>query len=472
MLGSFRTRRFNEYLLYICLYKYHLAMRRFYELSIFLALAFLLASCAETMEQNTLSRKADYQENRELLTKSLADRLSQGVTRTDVEDYLVYRMNISLDAVKDITRYDIDEDAYIFIVNLNEGGWYIFSGDYSSMPLLAIGEIGNLYYGEIETMSNHTQMFLRCVKEYIENNKNEETESVKSNRNNWVDCKRTASIKNNNRDQGETNIESYTDTLIWDYYPGLIQTSWDQAYPFNQAMPKRYTTNVRCPTGCTVIAIAQLLYYTHSTFGFPADTYSNAYCNDYYDDGPAYNFNLSGLTTTGWNQMELEYDSNLPFGSYIPALCALIASRSNTTYSVNNPSSPIDDGGAYGSTDVNNVASTLSSFLLTGASKLSFSKTTVTNEIANSRPVLCGGADSLGTSTGHSFLFDGYIWHKTKTTEIITDENGVEIDRNEYFTESFYWHVNTGEPGVNNHGWVFDDVYFPYYRIMFTGWSQ
>lgn len=34
-----------------------------------------------------------------MLTKSFADDLSQGVTKTDVEDYLAYRMIISFDEV-------------------------------------------------------------------------------------------------------------------------------------------------------------------------------------------------------------------------------------------------------------------------------------------------------------------------------------------------------------------------------------
>ncbi len=452
-------------------------MKRLLRIVGFLGISLSLGSCLGAIESGTVSTKEKYFEKKDILTKTLETRLSHGVTRTDVEDYLEYRLNVSLASVKDITRYDISNNAYIFIVNLNDGGWYLFSGDYSSMPVLAFGEQGSLYYGEREEMSPHRKMFLNTVRDYITHNQIRGSDSNKTNQSNWISALLKASLVGNQTrksegDDFETSIETITDTLIWDYYPGLIQTSWDQIFPFNEAMPKRYTTNLRCPAGCTVIAIAQLLYYTHMTFGFPNDTYSSAYCNDYYDEGPAYDFHLSGQTTSVWDLMETEYDSEQVFGPYVPALCALVAERSSTVYSVIDPLSPIDDGGAYGETNVNNIAGTLASFMLTGATNLPFDKTTVTNEIAHDRPVLCGGSDSPNTSVGHAFLFDGYIWRKTKTTEIIKDDQGVEIDRNEYYTESFYWHVNTGEPYAANHGWVYDDVYCPYNRIMFTGWCQ
>lgn len=43
------------------------------------------------------------------MTKSIAERLSYGVTRSDVENYLVYRMNIPLNSIKAINRYIISE---------------------------------------------------------------------------------------------------------------------------------------------------------------------------------------------------------------------------------------------------------------------------------------------------------------------------------------------------------------------------
>ena len=446
-------------------------MRRFYGLSIFLALAFLLASCAETMEQNTLSRKADYQENRELLTKSLADRLSQGVTRTDVEDYLVYRMNISLDAVKDITRYDIDEDAYIFIVNLNEGGWYIFSGDYSSVPVIAEGDDEPLHLSG--NLTRHGKAWLQTVRDNIIKNRSIQSEKVLKNRAAWLRAKYLSAMHR----VGNHNLRSDTydsflvlDTLIDGYCAPLTQTIWDQGLPWNNNMPKlRFGTN-RCLAGCTVIAIAQLLYYTHYAFGFPNDLYENSSCDDYYDQGPAYNFVFSNPSTTSWNHMT--YNSGNETDPYMPAFCALIAKKSNTAYGVTTPNAnSMDD--SYGSTCLDSIPGTLQSFFLSGVSDHIFSQDSVINELTNSRPVLCSGGESLTSTIGHTFLIDGYRWFRVKETEYVVDENNVIIDEIVNIYNYFYWHINTGDLSPAHQFWADeDDHYYPVQRHMFIGWHQ
>lgn len=89
-------------------------MRITHLLSGILFVAFILSSCLESYEQFTSYNKGSYIERKELMTKSIAERLSYGVTRSDVENYLVYRMNIPLNSIKAINRYIISEQVYIF----------------------------------------------------------------------------------------------------------------------------------------------------------------------------------------------------------------------------------------------------------------------------------------------------------------------------------------------------------------------
>lgn len=91
--------------------------------------------------------------------------LAFGVTQSDVEDYLVYRLNIPLTDVKDITRYGIDTDTYIFIVNLRQGGWYIFSGDYSTTPVIAYSLEDELLFGQ--ELGRHERFWLQSISELI-----------------------------------------------------------------------------------------------------------------------------------------------------------------------------------------------------------------------------------------------------------------------------------------------------------------
>ena len=132
--------------------------------AVFLATGLLLVSCAESIEQPA-QPKLSYLEHRELLTKAATDQLTTGITRADVENYLSLRKQVSAEDVKDITRFDIDQDAYVYIVNLKCGGWYLCSGDYSSVPIIAYSETGSLRFDGRQ--SRHTQGWLHTIREQI-----------------------------------------------------------------------------------------------------------------------------------------------------------------------------------------------------------------------------------------------------------------------------------------------------------------
>lgn len=253
----------------------------------------------------------------------------------------------------------------------------------------------------------------------------------------------------------EVDIECITDTLYNDNYPALTSTTWWQASPFNNAVPLLNNNGERCLAGCAVIAIAQLLYYTHYEFGYPNDIYANATCTSLYNQLP-YNFSFSNQTTTSWDSMPLSWLYAPDNDPYSAALCALISKRSGTYYT--------SDG--LGSTSPYNIASTLDSFMLTGASMQDFYKPTIINEIHNDRPVLCSGQEN---NYAHSYLIEGYRWLYVTETEIVRDLSGNIISQSvNVIVNDFMWHVNTGDPG---HTSVAEGSYYPYYRKMYVGWS-
>ena len=427
--------------------------------AIFLATGLLLVSCAESIEQPA-QPKLSYLEHRELLTKAATDQLTTGITRADVENYLSLRKHVSAEDVKDITRFDIDQDSYVFIVNLKQGGWYLCSGDYSSVPIIAYSETGSLRFDGRQ--SRHTQGWLHTIREQIVDNRTSSSATVQDNRNDWIRSKRVSLTRSEEPDTMEVDIVIDSEYLRDDYYAGLTETAWDPAYPFNQALPKKNSTT-RCTASGADVNIAQLVYYTHHTFGFPNDLYSSAACDQYYYQGPPYSFSFSGATTTTWNYMPAYYSpyNYDPTGwSYISALYAIVSDRCSTEYD--------SYGGLTARAD---IPWAMSSFLLTGVTNQSFSRADVIDEIESDRPVLVTGAYSSSVAWDWTYLIDGYQWQIIRETESVYDMAGNLLSQSVNIYEYFQWHYNTGDATTYT-CWGADDYYFPSNRVMHIGWTQ
>ncbi len=427
---------------------------------------FLITACVETIEQPA-TRKMSYLEQRDWLTKSATESLSTGITRVDVENYLGFRMNISLPEVKDISRYDIDETVYVYIVNLKAGGWYVFSGDYSCSPVLCLSDEG--YFSVNTPLSRQDELWFQCVRDYTIQCRNSSSKEVLDNRSVWSHSKKNALMKevlsrNEEPDTMDVTIEVYQDTLANDDYDWLGCPIWHEYAPFNNAVPLANTSGTRCPAGCAVIAIAELLYYTHCVFGYPNDIYESASCNSLYSQQP-YVFTFSSPSVTSWNYMVPNWNYISDSDPYTAALCALISKRSQTVYG-------IDSSGAYGETSPNNIASTLDSFMLDGASMQPLDSTSIMNEIQNDRPVLCSGETPQpfgNTFVGHSYLIEGYYWQYVVETEIIMDPSGSIISEETYtIVNDLQWRINTGNPGRRTYA---NGVYYPHNKYMYIGWD-
>lgn len=430
----------------------------------------VITSCVKDLDYQSTEREMSLADYADIMTKTIINNLSCGVDETDIINYLLFRKHISSDSIKTISKYNIDNNVYVFFVNLYAGKWYIMAGDYSCAPIIAEGEGDSFYDGG--ELSKQEGEWLQTIGSYIKECRNSTSERVLNNRTEWIRSQRFAKIKNKtysrqsrSEEPDTTEVEIYviTDTLFNDNYPALTITSWHQIEPFNNAIPLA-TANMRCPAGCAVIAIAQLLYYTHYAFGFPNNIYASASCSNYYYQQP-YNYSFSTLTSTTWDYMEpswLDLSDNDP---YTAALSALISYRTGSYYG-------IDSGEAYGATPVNNISGALATFGLTNVTRLSFLSSTIMNEIQNERPVLCDGYGHTDYTESHAYLIDGYKRLCLQETEIITDTSGHILSQNVYVYDNIQWWINTG--GYPNHFHILstEGTYIPYYRYMYTGWSQ
>lgn len=424
--------------------------------AILMALTFLLVSCAETNE-NPADKSQSYLAHRALLTKAATDALSAGVTAEDVENYLKCRMKVQASDIQEISRYNIDEEAAIFIVNLKEGGWFLCSGDYSSIPVIAYSETGS--FSLAGKLSPTTQGWLQTIREQIVNNRNSNSETVQVNRNDWVRAKRVVLTRSEDPDTMEVDIVVDSEILRDDYYPALIETSWDPTSPYNQGLPNKNSTT-KCYASTADVCIAQLVYYTHNAFGFPNDIYASASCDQYYYQGPPYTFNFSNPSTTTWNYMPEYYTYNPTGNSYIAALYALVSSRCGTGY---------DQYG--GQTSRSSIPGAMSDFLLTSVTNQSFNKYDAIDEIEDDRPVLCTGANSSSGQYDATYLIDGYEWQIIRETEYIYDMQGHLLEQNVNTHNYFRWHYNTGDV-PNTCFWGTEGYYYPYNPVMHIGWSQ
>lgn len=423
----------------------------------------LLFSCAEPIDQSLTNKKEALLAQRELQTKAINDQLSRGIGETEVKNYLSCWLNISEQEIKDITRYDISKEVYVFIVNLKNGHWYMFSGDYATEPLIAKGDgVFNLDFEN--DRSHYLEHWFETIQDKILDNRyHPEKESVNKNKKRWAVAQRIAQSR---RDDDTTEVESILilDTLNYGYCPGLTVTQWDENLPFNDALPL-YESNEHCFAGCAVVAIAQLIYYTHFALGYPSDIYESASCSQYYNAAgtPPYAYSFNNPSTTCWNLMGLTASANY-LTPYVAALYALVAQRSNTEY-------VLDEGIGVGNTSVNSVSSTLSSFLLYGANNTTYNRGIVMSEINNDRPVLVTGGSSLYDTIGHTFLYDGYEWMRLRWTEIVMDLNGNTLDIIQDLDEFYSVRINTGESIGGHIIWDYSDSYYSYNRVLFVGWE-
>lgn len=452
-------------------------------LSLFLLLAGMsvLVSCNEPFQgtPKPVMDKEAWNAYDRLLTKSIDSRLAtDGVSEEDVKNYLLYSMQVPATEVTDISRYDIDDDVYIYIVNLRDGRWYFFSGDYSSGPIVGGGETGGFYPNR--DLSAHIEKWLASIRDHILANRLEESQSdkIQSNRNEWVRTQRISKLKAGiptslfasggpDPDTMDLEFRIQTDTLVFEDYPSLTVTYWNQYLPWNDAMPLfPPDTTKHCLAGCGVIAISQLLYYTHFAFGFPNDIYENAKCESLCDEYP-YKWTFENLSSSSWNYMSPYLETILD--PYMPALCAYVAKRSNTRYGVDPPNSKsvLD---SYGSTEISEILPTLHSFYLDNARQSDYDVTTITNEIKNRRPVLCLGGYSPTTTLGHIFIIDGYYQRKIRKSEIICDTQGNVLSEYTYIDEDFFWRINTGnDPQTRLEDRIYSSTYYPYLRTLFIG---
>lgn len=180
--------------------------------------------------------------------------------------------------------------------------------------------------------------------------------------------------------------------------PQLIQTRWNQAYPYNAHCPVK--DDGQCYTGCIATAMAQVINYHQwpRTAGYGSVTYSHDGMDIYYD------FTANPFD---WGHMLDEYVAdNNPSQQQCDAVANLMLACGASV----RMQYGTDQSGAqqirisqalpeYFGFD-NNVT-----YLMRDYYTLRDWTARIYEELANGRPVIMGGGSEAG---GHSFVCDGY----------------------------------------------------------------
>jgi hypothetical protein len=196
-------------------------------------------------------------------------------------------------------------------------------------------------------------------------------------------------------------------TKEWEYYSSddyislksysidtyLLETTWNQNYPYNQFCPIDPNVSLRCPAGCGAVALGQVLHYwdckvfPDSSMTYIPMGFTNSLTVNFYDQG--YDWNSMSHSSGDVENAKLLYHCGVAI---------------RTDYSV-------DDGSSSYPSDIEYA---LENYFGFGTDGLFFKSSYSDNDWINmlktdidaSRPVIIAGVDQ--TQLGHIWVVDGY----------------------------------------------------------------
>ena len=319
-------------------------------------------------------------------TVTLAQEVSVETAKGRAVDFLTSEAQCAMRAkgrmVKDLQlayTSRSEEKTCFYVFNVGEDdGFVIAGGDASAHEILGYCDHGTFDY---ESAPENFKWWLSQYEERIANAEVpiDTTEDVNT------------SSKARRRAKATTERESIGP---------LIQTKWNQGYPYNSEIPVYSSDSVRYVTGCVATAMAQVMkYWEHPKQG--NGNYS------YTLEGNTFSANF-GETTYDWDNMLLKYSSGYTEeeAKAVGTLMYHVGVASSMNYSTTG------SGTVYTHADLSlvNYFNYDKSIRLDDRDYYTDDEweEMVYNELANGRPVLYSGVSLATTAAGHAFICDGY----------------------------------------------------------------
>lgn len=276
------------------------------------------------------------------------------------------------------------EEADFYILNADNGGYVIVSGDDRTREILGYSEQGNL---DIEKAPDNLKWWLDEYARQIEAIKSLPQRTTRT----------TSSLPNS-----------------WPAISPLLSAKWGQDGPFNYMCPdangkdfdeEGYDSNNRCPTGCVATALAQVMYY----WKWPKNCQAlDGYSIGHYVNGIEFveDKKVKGLPATSfnWEKMKDEYVYS-ETGEAADAVAELMrycgqASSMNYDYGLVGSCTHIS-GIHYSQIGYSKNVD----YVMRGDYAATQWEALIYEELAAKHPILYGGSNKY---IGHAFVVDGY----------------------------------------------------------------
>nr|WP_321355632.1 C10 family peptidase [uncultured Draconibacterium sp.] len=373
--------------------------------------------------------------------------------------------------IESIEPFVVNEDTLMFIFNFNEG-WQVVSGDKRTDPILASDTTGQLSIAELENpgvatwLSDIADQILLLKKNnpevayddgieawvLIDKAAHFSEDSLQAYRkkynaiyespDNTPQLKSLQIIEPGDDYQWVRRLVSVTSTpWVTSAQKGpLLHTKWGQGAPWNTDVPLglKDGTWIKCPTGCTAVAMAQVIYNMHYKINKPTGLYHTVSCTGYVWDSDNYNVSFSRgnyvSNSERWDLMPTHrqgFPPNYvtPNSSYVGDLMADVGNRVGMTYGATG-------SGAHASKSGFNYYSI-------ACDEGDYSYSTVYSNLQSNTPVLLSAyakKEKKGVwpfrrtvySEGHTWVIDGYR-KKQKT-----------------YTYTYEWELVQGYSGSNS----------------------
>ena len=305
--------------------------------------------------------------------------------------------SVSINKIKDIKIVLTSAfDTALYIVNYENNGFVIISGDKRLQPVLAFSS-ANSFPSDFSKCPAACIEWMMKVKDVVEKVKKNDKKPDPVLDATWqnMTLQQTQPI--------DPPPPCTDESLI---YGPLISTNWGQGAGFNDSLPAQYNygcsgmPNGKMLAGCTAVAMAQVMKYHN----FP--------------------------TTYAWSVMPNNYS---PFDQGMGEIARLIKNI--------NIAMPATYACTYTSCVENDVSSKLkNNFSFTSATYASYNLNSIINNIVANRPVILNGGSE---EERHAWVCDGYEYFK-----YCVYINGVLMGTNEFQ----YLDMNWGWNGACN-GW-------------------
>ena len=320
-------------------------------------------------------------------------------------------------------------DVVMYAINYPEG-WELIAADKRCSAVLASDRNGHFVFEEqippVQTWLTCTGedvLNVRAITSYDEIKEPEVVEKMQSNENFWKMITADKEYLNERMktrlgpdpegfDDGEWLVTNVVwDTLSYQLVDHLVQTHWNQHFPYNYYSPRKsYAYYERTSAGCVPVAVGQVVNYFHNETGFPATAPLTAFC-DAQVPGPAPYYYSPACNDSHMYVADLSasaWDSIPSSGKMIARLLAEIGISVHLQYR--------DDGAFMNSYTLDPIKDSF--FINKGFMCVtgSFYTNGLVNNITSGKPVIADASISDNPNYSHTFIIDAYECYYEKIT--------------------------------------------------------